>query len=68
MKNVINNLMQKLIIKNTVQTNVAGLQLTAELWKNIMRKKQLEMVPLEFAKNVKLNYANYKSKEANSQI
>jgi hypothetical protein len=35
--------------------NAVELQLTAELWKNIMKRKQLEMDPFVDAENVILN-------------
>jgi hypothetical protein len=48
-------LSQKLIIKNIVVMNAVVLQQIAGLWKNIMRKKQLEMVLCVFAKSVHLS-------------
>jgi len=45
-------LSQKLIIKNIVLMNAAELQQTKELWKNIMKKKQLKMERLGNAKAV----------------
>jgi hypothetical protein len=41
----------KLIIKNIVPMSAVGLQLIAESWKNTTKKKQLEMVLLDCAKN-----------------
>jgi hypothetical protein len=52
-KNVQKTLMQKLITKSIAQMNVAELLLIKELWKNIMKRKLLEMVHSEHAQNVK---------------
>jgi hypothetical protein len=48
-------LIQKLIIKNIVQTSVAELQPIGALWKSTMKKRQLEMVLSVDAKNVVLS-------------
>jgi hypothetical protein len=45
---------QKLIIKNIVLMSAVGLQLIKESWKNIMKRRQLEMVPIEYV-SVALN-------------
>jgi hypothetical protein len=47
--------MLKLIIKNIVVTSAAVLQQIAASWKNIMRRRQLEMAPTEHAKSAMLN-------------
>jgi hypothetical protein len=46
---------QKLIIKNIAPMNAVGLLLIAELWKNIMSVKQLEMALIDHAANASSN-------------
>jgi hypothetical protein len=47
--------MPRLIIKNIVLMNVAELQQTEELWRSIMKRKQLGMGHLEPALNVRFS-------------
>ena len=49
MTSVIMNLRPRPIIKNIVQMNAVELLQIDALWKNTMRRKQLEMVHLEHA-------------------
>ncbi len=54
-KSVLKSLSQRLIIKNTVPTNVAVLQPTGGSWKSIMKKRLLEMGQLVAVKSVGLS-------------
>jgi hypothetical protein len=54
-KSVPKSLRQRLIIKNIAQMNVAVLLQTVELWKSIMRRKQLGMALFVHVKNVDAN-------------
>jgi hypothetical protein len=47
--------MPRLITKNIVLMNVAELQQTEELWRSIMKRKQLEMAHSEPALNVRFS-------------